>query len=1320
MRGKKVFKAAFVTVLSLAFLYGLIFKSMFAGAEALYLSGVVYDDNGEALFAAEGNSAAEFSYVRSGSFGATSKIYDAKIRVSDLPASGVSEKKLTISLPVGMAWVDDASADKNLKTQLDTSKGANGIEKKSVDQAPVMGYKFADSGERSYYMLAGTESMAVNFKVRLDTAVDLKYITDAIVAKLSLDNYSESIKIDVNAPTNESANGRFYTPTYTYYVTPGSVYDGNEGYNKLIRASYAGGVYDVKRLALETRLYYHVDNPKAKIKLTTTDPRYSLDESGADNGDYVVIYKPTEASNMSFYAPWSVSIPEDVAGGSEVIVTGRGETDFWQTDGSTKTLNYANTFKLTLKVAPNSERVSIGINDLNPTDTATAKNLTAATRVYPAEHDVMTGVLGYNYIANRGSVDSAPKTVKMNFDTTVMGVMGFRVSCTPGGTISKVYIKTISGVDKDVTINKTCNAYGWAADLTYADLGIERTDYLTEVIYDAGVIPAVTKLRRSMTDDCNWSLAYYGVRFTDSDSGVSTFEVYDTDNRANTTGVSQVTTRFGAAASLDLSTMATQVVEAGNTLKFSINATPYATSIIYTHAILNPIIYIRQELRGADGEFLPISNLKILNGSSRGNEDITAKFGQITSFDTDTARVYAIDGRNVKDGSANISTGFLNKSGALSYTYLNISYTVETSLSTPDQTHNIRDMVFVQNPGVTAMSSHHYNGDPFGVTRGLSGATIYAVGSNYYQVRGSQSITVDNAAKHSSSSIWSKWSEDSNPIAIGTSESSALNMNMQVLNNSGVSVPGPTTIYMPIPKRGENWGGLNYDEKDFEFSAALTSEVGNPDANVFEIFYGKNVTPSDDGTALENASASFTKDVSNWTEADWKEVNSVKIIARNIPAEAPSGGYDFAYHVRVVDTTNVSDGATDTWRPIYYQKLTNSSGDSFAGWYGASYISIRLADGKISGQLFVDANENGKFDTDESALKEAGWKVELYDRASNRLVQTTETDANGKYEFIEVLDVIDGYYMHIANKHPITYGADGGYLFTKKGEASVVGNFNSENQVSGDNMTNPVHSLGYINPVSPSRNENEATYNVGLVENKTALETNIEISAPDKVDSKNAAVDYVIKYSANIKKYAGSATMKLVSKLPYEIVAEDSMLDGGVYDANEKTISWMITEADLNSYLEDDGVEKIEREFNISLVYDGALARDALKVEIASATELQTGDENADHAAVTNVMTPSVIRVEYVDEFGNEIADADIVNGIVGDKYDAKPKDINGYTAIYDDAEYMFEEEEGIVTRVYKKLENPKTVDMIAFYVVVFAALAAALVGIKKWHTANR
>ena len=257
-------------------------------------------------------------------------------------------------------------------------------------------------------------------------------------------------------------------------------------------------------------------------------------------------------------------------------------------------------------------------------------------------------------------------------------------------------------------------------------------------------------------------------------------------------------------------------------------------------------------------------------------------------------------------------------------------------------------------------------------------------------------------------------------------------------------------------------------------TGAVTKGSGT---NNFTVTYGTNVTPSDDGETLNGQSAKFAANPANWDN-----VNCIKIVANNIPAN-PVGTiskYDFTYTLKTINTASATDGTLDTWRPVYYQNLVNSNGDNFAGWKNGNYVSLKLVDGKLNGKIFLDTNENGKLDSGESALNESGWSLALYNKSSNELVKTTTTNSNGEYSFGEIPMSANGYYITVTNKHPIN-GTGTTYLFTPKGTASNTGSYNTDNQAAGDQTSSPIHKTAKIDPISPSMTAGQATYNIGVV-----------------------------------------------------------------------------------------------------------------------------------------------------------------------------------------------------------------------------------------------
>lgn len=1196
-----------------------IFNSAFLYADSRHLTATISGENGSVNFSPGVNNAVvDFKYVKSGSYASDSKTYDAKIVIRDMPVNKAN-KELSIMLPIGMAWVDDASGDENVLSQLDVNNHG-GVETVNIGQT-ALDYNFPNSGKRIYHIMDDALSLTLNIKVKADKSVDLGYITNAITVQLSYDGFSESGKVDVNVPTGLAQPGRFAVTTRTKYVTPGETFSRDEDYIKVLRSSFVADQYDTQRLIKQVKVNFHVSNPSVVIELGTTSSTYSLDDSDKNNGNYTlyVNFSSISTGNISPLL-YKVIFPDSLSPGDTITINATAETTYWQPGNGSSTIPFGNQQVITYSVLPDGEDVTVGWSSLNPENTGTANNINVNSAIEEGINSV--GVLGYGYINNRGSSDSNTKSVHLTFDTSVLGVMGLMLPCSPTRTIDTVHVKTAHNVEKDVAINRSCNAYGLSGVVSYSHLGINSDDYIAELTYELGIIPKSTQLRQSQRNDGSRGLMIIGRRLDASRAGIATVEIYDTSNPTNTTGVATITSSVSKNSGLFLTANSTKVVNAGEVLNFSTTISNYSStsSVGYIYGVKNPIIYIRSEARDAAGNFLPVSNIKITNGSARGNEDITAKFGQITYEDTETARVYKIDSRTITDGSASINNQTLSTTGAVAQGSLVVSFSIETGLSTPDQTHSISDMIFVQDPTVSSVASRSIRGNPYHLGTGTNN-TIRAATNNYYQIRSHQSIGVENAGKYPTSDGWVTWSEGSSPITIGTSDVSMVNMKTSILNNSGVDVPGPTMVYLPIPKKGQNWGSLSYNSQDFNFSTTLTGAISNPDSNHFTIAYGRDVTPSDNGSELEAQDSKFSTNVSGWRASDWASVNCIRVIAMNIPANAPSAAdvYDFTYNLKVDNASNTDENTINTWRPVYFQQLVNSTGDVFAGWYKGSYLAVKLSDGKISGKLFVDKNEDGKFDSDELPLSEAGWKVELYDRSSSRIVRSTETDASGTYSFIELDKSENNYYMIVTNKHPIG-NAGTTYLFSPKGTISTTDNYNADNQAEGNRTSNPVDATAYINPIAPDNAIGKATYNIGLIEYTSTVTYSGRVVFEDNENQFNTRPESVL---VQITPNTGEGTI-------IEIPTNGSG-------------SW---EEVLPKY--DSNMNKINYSFNTP--------------ELTNYTKTESYNESSHIYNATYTQKTAVLTVHhYIEGTNTEVADSKVTNMYWGQPYSTEQVETANY-----------------------------------------------------------
>ena len=172
----------------------------------------------------------------------------------------------------------------------------------------------------------------------------------------------------------------------------------------------------VKRLVKESKITMTVDDPAMKIVLTTNSSNtvYSIDNSRADEGVYVITRTPSVAIEDGAALPYAVVIPEDAEPGKIYTVTSTGDTVSYQVDGVSDRVPFANRQVVQYEVLPNEEDVTIGWSSKDPSNVGSAHDTRYNSTVYADGYS--QGMLGVGYINNRGSEDSTPKRMRMEFD----------------------------------------------------------------------------------------------------------------------------------------------------------------------------------------------------------------------------------------------------------------------------------------------------------------------------------------------------------------------------------------------------------------------------------------------------------------------------------------------------------------------------------------------------------------------------------------------------------------------------------------------------------------------------------------------------------------------------------------------------------------------------------------------------------------------------------------------------------------------------------------------------------------------------------------
>ena len=191
----------------------------------------------------------------------------------------------------------------------------------------------------------------------------------------------------------------------------------------------------------------------------------------------------------------------------------------------------------------------------------------------------------------------------------------------------------------------------------------------------------------------------------------------------------------------------------------------------------------------------------------------------------------------------------------------------------------------------------------------------------------------------------------------------------------------------------------------------------------------------------------------------------------------------------------------------------------------------------------------------------------------------------------------------------------------------------------------------------------------------------------EEINNINSKVNYKINYKANFTDYIGTAIITIKDKLPYKIDEANSSLDGGVYNEEEKTITWT-EEVEINSY--ENSKKEITK--NIEVKY---LNIDPKQRIITNEVEGNIKGDNKDITVENNyntrVLIPGEIIIKYIDKStGEDIIPQIKTTNLVGEDYTLPiEKEIEGYKLIEkpEETEYEYKENTQIIKYYYERIK---------------------------------
>jgi len=212
----------------------------------------------------------------------------------------------------------------------------------------------------------------------------------------------------------------------------------------------------------------------------------------------------------------------------------------------------------------------------------------------------------------------------------------------------------------------------------------------------------------------------------------------------------------------------------------------------------------------------------------------------------------------------------------------------------------------------------------------------------------------------------------------------------------------------------------------------------------------------------------------------------------------------------------------------------------------------------------------------------------------------------------------------------------------------------------------------------------ETTYVTYIYEkNSGSYEEEIVNKTGDEfISSINSPFEYEINYNVTINDYIGEATTTIVDSLPYEIDETKSNLDGGIYNKENNTITWIIkTNIDENN-------NTIEFNKTIEVIYIN-IDNPIVSNNVTGQTVFGNNTTNGNEDETKTIVDTGKVIAHYIEKDTNvKIANDTTYNGLVGSTYVTEEKDIEGYflstiegetTGVYD-GEKVIE-----VTYIYEK-----------------------------------
>ena len=224
------------------------------------------------------------------------------------------------------------------------------------------------------------------------------------------------------------------------------------------------------------------------------------------------------------------------------------------------------------------------------------------------------------------------------------------------------------------------------------------------------------------------------------------------------------------------------------------------------------------------------------------------------------------------------------------------------------------------------------------------------------------------------------------------------------------------------------------------------------------------------------------------------------------------------------------------------------------------------------------------------------------------------------------------------------------------------------------------------------------------------LDTIITKEGPNSITSTNETIDYTITFKTNISDYLGNVTIEIVDTLPLSIDENQSLLDGGIYNSDNKTITWLIKKDNIDASINS---QSIIIEKNISIIYKDLNPQDTIITNnIKGKIVLDNNEQEIENKENTFIdIKGKIIIHHYLVNTKNKIVDDIITEDKVGNTYLSKEINKDGYILVSSPNNRVHIYKEGISEYTYTYREtgtysyNPDTSKIFNIKNIIFLSI---------------